>query len=72
MCVSAGVVEILFVDQERPYCELHRRLGEDRWLVDLILDLEARIELESVGADLPVAWIYANVTFAESNQPGPS
>lgn len=63
-----SVREILFVDQERPYCELHRRLGDDRWLVDLILELEARIELESLGVELPVAWIYANVTFAEPDQ----
>ncbi len=58
-----SVREVLLVDCTRPYCELHRRTEEDQWLVQLVVDLKASITLESIGAELTLADIYANVSF---------
>jgi Uma2 family endonuclease len=58
-----SVREVLLVDSTRVYCELHRRLDGDRWLVELLVDPEASITLESIGADLALADIYAKVDF---------
>ena len=58
-----GVREVLMVDSTRLYAELHRRLEGDRWLVELIVDPQAALRLESIGAELPLSEIYANVSF---------
>lgn len=52
------IQEILFVDQSRPFCELHRRLGPDRWLVDLIRPPKVEVALESIGVTLSLQTIY--------------
>ena len=57
------VREVLLVDCTRPYCELHRRTEGDQWLTQLVVDLRASITLESIGAELRLADIYANVSF---------
>ncbi len=59
----SSVQEILLVDPAMHYCELHRRLDEKRWLVDLVRQPEAKVSLESIGLDLPLSEIYANVAF---------
>jgi len=60
-----SVHEVLLVDSTRRYCELHRRLDGDRWLVELIVDPEAGVRLESIGAELPLNQIYVGVEFEQ-------
>ena len=65
----ASVREILFVDSQRRYVEIHRRQDGGRWLVDLLRDPDARVVLDSIGLDTSLESIYANVTF---DQPDPA
>jgi Uma2 family endonuclease len=58
-----SVQEVLMVDCTRRYCELHRRLDDDRWLTELLVDLNATVTLESIGAVLTLSDIYANISF---------
>ncbi|NJL29625.1 MAG: Uma2 family endonuclease [Thermoanaerobaculia bacterium] len=59
------VVEIVLLDQQEPYCEVHRRLDDGRWLVDLLRWPDARLRLESIGFDQPLAAIYAGIGLGE-------
>lgn len=56
-----SVQEIVLIDSQRLYCEVHRRLDQQRWLTDLLRTPEARLRLDSVGLDLSLAQLYANV-----------
>lgn len=56
-----SVEEIVLLDSQQLYCEVHRRL-EDGWLTDLLRDPESRLRLKSCGFDQPLSTIYANVT----------
>lgn len=58
-----SVQEIVLVDQQKPYCEIHRRLDDGRWLTDLVRHPEARLRLDSLGFDQPLSVIYAHVAF---------
>lgn len=60
-----SVAEIVLVDQQQRYCEVHRRLDDGRWLTDLLRRGESRLRLESIGFDQPLSAIYANVSFEE-------
>ena len=60
-----SVVEIVLVDQQPFYCEVHRRLDGGRWLTDLLLRPDARLRLESIGFDQPLAAMYTGVRFEE-------
>ncbi|MCC7048601.1 MAG: Uma2 family endonuclease [Alphaproteobacteria bacterium] len=57
----ASVQEILLVDSQRRYVEVHRRQGDGRWLVDLLRDEAARLTLDSIGLDAPLSAVHANV-----------
>lgn len=57
--------EVLLVDSRRPYCELHRRLEGDRWLAELVADLNGSVRLESIDAELPLAELYADLEVNE-------
>lgn len=56
-----SVREIVLVAQDRAYAEVHRRLEQDRWLVDLVIGLEATLHLDSIDLDLPLAEVYRGV-----------
>ncbi len=61
-----SVQEIVLLDQETLYCEVHRRLEsaptkETGWLVDLLRRPDAILRLESIGFEAPLAAIYAHV-----------
>ncbi len=56
---------IVLVDQDQFYCEVHRRLDGDRWLVDLLRDPDAKLRLPSLGFEQPLSVLYANVNFPE-------
>ena len=57
----ATVREVLLVDQDSLYCELHRRLDGDRWLTDILRGPDARLRLESVAVDIALSDLYAGV-----------
>lgn len=58
-----SVQEIVLIDQQQLYCEVHRRLDDGRWLTELLLQPEARLRLPSIGFDQPLAAIYSGVGF---------
>jgi Uma2 family endonuclease len=60
-----SVREIVLVDSQQLYCEVHRRLDGGRWLTDLLRQDGAHLRLESIGFDQPLSAIYANVSFKE-------
>jgi len=62
-----SVQEIMLVDQEPFYCEVHHRLDGGRWLTDLLRTPEARLRLPSLGFDHPLSAIYANVSIEGSS-----
>ncbi|MEI6560029.1 MAG: Uma2 family endonuclease [Rhodospirillaceae bacterium] len=55
----AGCREILLVQEQRFYCEVHRRLSGGHWITDLLLDRDARLRLEVAGLELPLSVLYA-------------
>ena len=62
------VQEIVLVDQNHYYCEVHRRQEDGRWLTDLVRFPDARLRLESIGLDQPLAAFYANVEMDDSDE----
>ncbi len=58
-----SVEAIILVDQQQFYCEVHRRLEGDRWLVDLLREPQARLRVPGIGFDQPLSVLYANVSF---------
>ena len=66
-----SVEEILLIDPDRLYGEVHRRLGDDRWLVDLLRDEEDDLRIDSIGLSIPLGLVYANVALADDGS-GPA
>ena len=64
-----SVQEILLVQQTAAYCEVHRRLEDDRWLADIGRGPDARLRLESIGLDLPLGDLYANIALDPDDPP---
>ncbi|WP_207458305.1 Uma2 family endonuclease [Azospirillum sp. SYSU D00513] len=63
--------EIVLVDSESLFVEVHRRLDEARWQVDLLLEPEAILRLDSVGAGFPLSALYRNVETGNGSGTGP-
>jgi Uma2 family endonuclease len=61
-----SVAEILLLDGASVFAELHRRLDDGRWTVDLYDRLEETLDLASVRVALPLAEIYRRVGFGET------
>ena len=57
----ASVQEIVLIDQDRLYCEIHRRLDEARWQVDLLSTPDALVRLDTVSLEVPLQALDANV-----------
>lgn len=62
-----SVQEIVLVDQQELYCEVHRRLPDGRWLTDLLRQADARLRLESIDFDQPLSALYADISFEEES-----
>lgn len=62
-----SVREIVLIDQDQVYCEIHRRLDAGRWLVDLLRQPEACLRLDSIGLDQPLSAFYINIAFGRSS-----
>ena len=61
--------EYLLISSERAHVIHYLRLSDGRWLRADVIGLESKIELESVGATLPLSEIYWKVTFPEPEPP---
>ena len=57
-----SVQEILFLDSDEPYAELHRRHASG-WLTELMRGLDAVLWLASVGIEIPMSELYDGFTF---------
>jgi Uma2 family endonuclease len=55
------VMEVVLVDSQDVYCEVHRRQPDGRWLTDLLRDREARLKLDSIGLEVSLDELYADV-----------
>lgn len=62
----ASVTDYLLVSQDRVRVDHCRREGEGVWRVTIVTDPRARIALEAIGCELPLAEIYDRVLPAVS------
>lgn len=60
----ASVQEIIVVDPQRVFVEIHRRLDGARWQVDYLEELSDTLVLPSCEAAIPLSQVYANVALA--------
>ena len=56
-----SVQEVVLLDSQQLYCEVHRRIDGGGWLTELLRDPEARLRIKSVGLDQPLSALYALV-----------
>jgi len=59
------VQEILFIDSDGIYAELHRRSGA-QWITEILRGAEARLALASVGIDIPLSDLYEGIAVADA------
>lgn len=55
--------EVLLVDSDSRYAEIHRRQGE-QWIIQIINKPDGMIPLASVGIEIAVSELYEGFTFA--------
>lgn len=55
---TPSVAEILLVAQDRPRIEHWVRGGDSRWILEDVQDLDATVELPSIGCTLPLKTVY--------------
>ena len=60
------MTEVVLIDSRELYVEVHRRIDDERWLTDLLRMPAARLQLSSVGLDLPLSILYSGVALDES------
>lgn len=63
----ASVQEILLVDSDERYAELHRRQG-DQWIIQIISGAVRVISLASVGIEIAMSDLYEGFVFPEEEQ----
>jgi Uma2 family endonuclease len=61
-----SVREIVLIDAYQVWCEVHRRQPDGRWVVDLLDEVDARLVLDSVGLDVALLDLYANLPDLEA------
>lgn len=61
----ASLTDYLLVAQNRPRIEHYVRQADGQWLYSAADDLEAQVEIATVGCVLRLAEVYERVTFAE-------
>jgi Uma2 family endonuclease len=67
----ASVQEILLIDSESRYAELHRRQG-DQWIIQLVVGDVGVISLASVSSEISMSELYEGFEFPdEEAAPGP-
>lgn len=61
-----SLVEYILVAQDEPVCERYIRQADNSWGLVSFVGLEATLVFTSVAAQIPLADIYAGVTFQET------
>lgn len=61
-----SVSEILLLDSEEAYAEIHRKSGE-AWVTELVQGLGARLRLSSVDLEIAMAELYDGIEIAEAS-----
>ena len=62
----ASVQEIVLLDAERLYGEVHRRLDGTRWELELLTEPDAVLRLAAIAFEMPLKTLYANVDLGSS------
>lgn len=62
----ASVQEILLVDSDDRYVELHRRLG-DQWIIHIVRRSAETISLATIGVEISMAELYEGFDFPEDD-----
>jgi Uma2 family endonuclease len=65
----ASLQEYLLIAQDRPHVEQYTRQPDGRWLLSEADQLDAAIRLSSLGCDLKLADVYADVSFEPPARP---
>src|SRR6185369_173903 len=60
-----SVQEILFIDSDGIYAELHRRAGQ-QWITEIVRGGEAVLNLASVPIEISLADLYAGIALPDS------
>ena len=60
----SSVQELLLVDSDSRYAEIHRRQGE-QWVIQIINKPDGMIPLASVGIEIPITELYEGFTFSD-------
>lgn len=63
----ATVEEILFIASDGFYAELHRRSGA-QWITEILRGADARLALNSVGIEIPLAELYDGIALPASEE----
>jgi Uma2 family endonuclease len=61
----ASVQEILLVDSDSRYAEIHRRQGE-QWIIQIITKPDGTIPLSSVGLEIAISELYEGFDFSDA------
>jgi Uma2 family endonuclease len=62
----ATVQEILFIDSDGIYAELHRRSGA-QWITEILRGSDARLALDTVGIEIPLAELYDGIALPDAD-----
>lgn len=68
----ASVQEIVLIHSEMLFVEVHRRLDDTRWQVDLLVEDGDVLTLDSVGFEGAVSALYANIDLGVDLGNGPT
>jgi len=66
-----SVTEILLIDSESAFSELHRREG-DRWITEMMRGLDATLTLNSVSLTISLSELYEGIPLLEPPTPAVS
>ena len=61
----ATVQEILFIDSDGIYAELHRRSGT-QWITEIFRGTDAKLALTSVGIEISLVELYEGIALADA------
>lgn len=61
-----SVMEYVLIGQHEPVCERYVRQPNESWLLTTVKGLAAELALATVPARIPLAEVYAGVTFSET------
>lgn len=53
-----SLAEYLLIEQDTPEVEIYRRLPNNHWEIETVRGLDATVQIERLGWDLPLAEIY--------------